>query len=329
MIKKAFARIGTGRALKFLIALIGVAIFICIIELVGLKSIPLIETGLFAMTPLALAAVGECVNQKAGVINIGLEGIFLLASLTGVYGAHYFGSGVSGLLIGLLTGALIGFLFGVLSTYGRADQIIAGMGIVVFGIGFVANVVGIPGLITIPEEYRVPTILTPLGNLSPLIFATIIIALLVHVLLHRTIFGLRVKAAGEKPEAVDVAGSSVNRIRVFTATFGGALCGLGGAFMPLAWFGVLPRQISGGRGFIALACVVVAGLEPLGALSAAFIFGFTEGLAGWIAVTPGVKEVVPFYFVSMIPYIATIAIVATVAGKRRFPKAIGKPYVRE
>lgn len=99
--------------------------------------------------------------------------------------------------------------------------------------------------------------------------------------------------------------------------------------MALGWFGGIVKEISAGRGYIALACVVFAGLEPLLALAAAFIFGFVEGLAHWVAVVPGVKEVVPFYFVNMIPYIVTLMVVAGVVGKRRFPSASGKPYIRE
>jgi len=99
--------------------------------------------------------------------------------------------------------------------------------------------------------------------------------------------------------------------------------------MPLAWFGAATKEISAGRGFIALACVVFAGLEPLLALAAAFIFGFSEGFAFAVAVTPGVKEIIPFYFVNMIPYITTLMIVTIAIGRKRFPKASGVPYRRE
>jgi simple sugar transport system permease protein len=170
---------------------------------------------------------------------------------------------------------------------------------------------------------------TPFGQLSPVTVAAIVIAILAYLLLYKTVLGFRIRAAGERPEAVDVAGVRIDRIRIFTATLGGALCGLGGAFMSLAWFGGVVKEITAGRGFIALACVVFAGLNPLLALVAAFIFGFTEGFAYAVAVTPGVKEIIPFYFVNMIPYITTLLIVAIVIGRRRFPRALGLPYTRE
>ncbi len=322
------------RTIWLFVATILVAIaLIYVIRKFGLSATSLLEGGLFAMTPLALAAVGECVNEKSGVVNIGLEGILLITSVIGVYGAELFGNGLFGLLIGGLAGALIGLIFGVISVYGRADQTVAGMGINMFALGFVQYLLmaiwGFPGIHIVERRLMVRPIYTPLGRLNIVTIFAIIIAALAHIFLYKTVLGFRIRAAGENPEAVDVAGIRVDLIRVFTSTFGGALCGLAGAFMPLAWFGGIVKEISAGRGFIALACVVFAGLEPLLALAAAFIFGFTEGLAFSIAVTPGVKEIIPFYFVNMIPYISTLIVVTVAIGKRRFPKASGVPYRRE
>lgn len=323
----------TRRIIWITICLVAIAIFLYGLERAGLKAVKLVETGLIAMTPLALAAVGECINQKAGTINIGLEGILLITCVAGVYGAELFDSGAMGLLVGGLVGAFIGFLFAIICVYGIANQVVAGMGLNVFAIGFVPFLLmaiwAFPGIHVFPRKLMISTISTPIGRLSPVTLAAIAIAVLAQLFLYRTLLGLRIRAAGEKPEAVDVAGARVDYLRVFACTLGGALCGLGGAFMALGWFGGIVKEISAGRGYIALACVVFAGLEPLLALAAAFIFGFMEGLAYWVAVVPGVKEVIPFYFVNMIPYIVTLLVVAGVIGKRRFPSASGKPYIRE
>ncbi len=330
---KFLSRLRGERGFWLLVTLVLIALAAYGIEKAGLKPISLLEAGLLAMTPLALTAVGECVNEKSGVVNIGLEGILLITAVVGVWGAELFENGVLGLLVGMLGGAFIGFLFGLISVYGRADQVVAGMGINVFALGFVPYLLmaiwAFPGIHLFPRELRVRPIFTPFGQLSYVTMAAIIIAVLAHILLHKTVLGFRIKAAGEKPEAADVAGVRVDLIRLFASTFGGALCGLGGAFMPLAWFGGIVKEISAGRGFIALACVVFSGLEPLLALAAAFIFGFTEGFAYSVAVTPGVKEVIPFYFVNMIPYITTLLVVTLVIGRRRFPAASGQPYTRE
>ena len=314
-------------------ALAGVAVAARSLERVGLPPVSLLETGLLAMTPLALAAVGECLNEKAGLVNIGLEAIFMVTATVGVWFAEVGRSGTVGLLAGAASGALLGFGLGAVSVYGKADQVIAGMGLNVFALGFVPFLLislwAFPGIHVFPNELMVPRIRTPVGQLSPVALAAVLVALAAHLLLHRTVLGFRIQAVGERPEAVDVAGLRVDRLRLLTATVGGALAGLGGAFLPLGWFGALVKEISAGRGFIALACVVFAGLEPLLALGAALLFGLADGFASAVAVTPGVKERVPFYFVSMIPYVVTLAVVAAVIGRRRFPSTVGRPYARE
>jgi len=321
------------RALWLLAAVVLIAIVIYIIEEFGLSAVSLFEGGLLAMTPFALTAVGECINEKSGVVNIGLEGILAVTAVTGIYGAELFDNGFLGLLVGALTGAFIGLVFGIVSVYGKADQVVAGTGINIFAIGFVQyllmSIWGFPGIHLLERRLMVRPIYTPIGQISIVTIFAIIAAGLAHVLLYKTVLGFRIRAAGESPQAVDVAGVRVDRIRILASTLGGALCGLGGAFMPLCWLGGVVKEISAGKGFIALACVVFAGLEPLLALAAAIIFGFTSGFSFAVAVTPGVKEVIPFYFVNMIPYISTLIVVTIAIGRRRFPKASGVPYRRE
>jgi len=321
------------RVLSFLVALAAIAASLYILDRVGLRPAMLVGTTLFAMTPLVFAAVGECINERAGIINIGLEGILLITSFAGVFGARRFENWAGGLGFGLLVGALIGFIFGMICVYGLADQIVAGMGINILATGIIPYllmaVFAFPGLHVLPSELTIPRISTPLGLLSPLIFVAIIAAFLAYILLNKTLLGIRIRAAGEKPEALDVAGVRVDKMRVFTSTLGGALCGLGGAFMSLAWFSGMTKEMIAGRGFIALAVVVCAGLNPLWALAASFIFGFADALAVRVAITPGVKEIVPHYFILMIPYLVTLVVFAIAIAKRRFPQAAGKPYVRE
>ncbi len=330
---KALSDLKGRKGLWLLAAVILVAILSYIVEEFDLSPVSLFEGGLLAMTPLALTAVGECINEKSGVVNIGLEGILLISSVTGVYGAELFGNGFLGLLVGALTGAFIGFFFGVVSVHGRADQVVAGMGINIFALGFIQyllmSIWGFPGIHLVQKRLMVRPIYTPIGQLSIVTIFAIIAAGLAHIFLYKTVLGFRIRATGESPQAVDVAGVRVDRVRILSSTLGGALCGLGGAFLPLAWFGAATKEISAGRGFIALACVVFAGLEPLLALAAAFIFGFAGGFSSAVAVTPGIKEIIPFYFINMIPYITTLVIVTIAIGKKRFPKASGVPYQRE
>lgn len=314
-------------------ALLGIGVGYGLLLRFGLALSSVVEAGLLAMTPLALAAVGECLNEKAGVVNIGLEGIFLVSAVSGVWTAEVFGNGFAGLAGGTGTGALLGLGFGALSVYGRADQVIAGMGLNIAALGLVPFLLislwAFPGIHLFPPDLAVPRFQTPFVQLSPVTILAVLVALGAHLLLHRTVLGFRIQAVGEAPEASDVAGVRVDRVRLLTSTVGGALAGLAGAFLPLGWFGGLVKEISAGRGFIALGCVVFAGLEPLLALGAAFLFGFAEGVAFAVAITPGVKERVPFYFVNMLPYVTTLVVVALAVGKRRFPRTVGRPYARE
>jgi ABC-type uncharacterized transport system permease subunit len=315
-----------------------IAITIYGLYLAGMRPARLIESGLLAMTPLALAAVGEVINERSGQINIGIEGIFLISAVAGVYWAEVSNSGLLGVIVGGAFGGMVGAILGLLNTYGRAEQVIAGMALNIMASGLFQYLLmaiwAFPGIHIFPRQLVIPRVTIPIPGggelaISPITLAAIAITILATLMLYRTLLGLRIRAAGEKPEAVDVAGLSVNRIRILSSILAGFLAGLGGAFMPLGWFGGLVKEITAGRGFIALAAVVFSGLNPMTALAATFIFGFAEGVAFTVVVTPGVKEAVPFHFIQMIPYILTIAILAIFAASRRFPRALGKPYVRE
>mgnify|MGYP001075469310 CR=1 FL=1 len=331
-----------GQALRrpfwILAGLVAVAITLYGLFLAGMRPARLIESALLAMTPLALAAIGECVNERSGQINIGIEGIFLISAVAGVYWAEVFNSGVLGIIMGGAFGGMVGGILGLLNNYGRAEQVIAGMALNIMASGLFQYLLmaiwAFPGIHIFPRQLVIPRVAIPIPGggelaISPITLTAIAITVLVTLMLYRTLFGLRIRAAGEKPEAVDVAGHSVSRVRILSSILAGFLAGLGGAFMPLGWFGGLVKEITAGRGFIALAAVVFSGLNPMTALAATFIFGFAEGVAFTVVVTPGVKEAVPFHFIQMIPYILTIAILAVFAASRRFPRALGKPYVRE
>lgn len=285
---------------------------------------------LHAMVPITLTAVGEIIGETAGLFNIGLEGILLVSAFTGVLGAKA-GGAIVGLLLGMGTGAIIGFIFSVINTYWKGNQMITGIGINLFALGFVAFgliVLGAPGFHPVPPEGRLAVVRTPVGGLSPIIFIALAVPFVAHWFLKRTRAGLILKAAGQSPEAADVAGIRVNLVRLLATTFGGVLAGLGGAYISVSWIGSVTKEISAGRGFISLATVVFSGLNPLLALLGGFIFGFFESLATWIRNLPGSKAV-PWQFIAMIPYIVTLLVVAGVIGRVRFPKALGQPYKRE
>jgi simple sugar transport system permease protein len=289
----------------------------------------LIRIALHAMVPLALTAVGEIVGETAGLFNIGLEGILLLSAFAGALGAEA-GGPLVGLLVGMGVGGAVSLAFAVINTYWKGTQMVTGIGINLFAMGFVAFgliQLGAPGFHDVPQAAEIAKWRTGIGSFSPMIVVALILPFAIHWFLRHTRAGLMLKATGEMPEAADVAGISINGIRLAAAVFGGVLAGLAGAYMSVAWLGVVTKDLSAGRGFIALACVVFSGLNPLLALLAAFIFGFFQALAEWVKTLPA--KPIPGEFVSMLPYIVTLLVVSGAIGRVRFPKALGEPYKRE
>jgi len=289
----------------------------------------LLRISLHAMVPITLTAVGEIIGETAGLFNIGLEGALLLSAFAGAIGAE-FGGPLFGLLVGMVVGAGLGLLFSVINTYWKGTQMITGIGINLFAVGIVAFgliKLGAPGFHDVPKVSELAKLQTPIGAVSPMIFVALIVPFIVYWFLKRTRAGLILKAVGEAPEAADVAGININLIRLLATTFGGALAGLGGAYMSVCWIGSVTKDISAGRGFIALATVVFSGLNPLLALFGGFIFGFFQSLATWIKTLP--SKPIPWQFVEMLPYIVTLLVVSGVIGRVRFPKALGQPYKRE
>jgi len=289
----------------------------------------LLRISLHAMVPITLTAVGEIIGETAGLFNIGLEGALLLSAFAGAIGAE-FGGPLFGLFVGMVVGAGLGLLFSVINTYWKGTQMITGIGINLFAVGIVAFgliKLGAPGFHDVPKVSELAKLQTPIGAVSPMIFVALIVPFIVYWFLKRTRAGLILKAVGEAPEAADVAGININLIRLLATTFGGALAGLGGAYMSVCWIGSVTKDISAGRGFIALATVVFSGLNPLLALLGGFIFGFFQSLATWIKTLP--SKPIPWQFVEMLPYIVTLLVVSGVIGRVRFPKALGQPYKRE
>jgi simple sugar transport system permease protein len=281
------------------------------------------------MVPITLTAVGEIIGETAGLFNIGLEGALLLSAFAGAIGAE-FGGPLFGLLVGMVVGSCLGLLFSVINTYWKGTQMITGIGINLFAVGIVAFgliKLGAPGFHDVPKVSELAKLQTPIGAVSPMIFVALVVPFIAYWFLKRTRAGLILKAVGEAPEAADVAGLNINLIRLLATTFGGALAGLGGAYMSVCWIGSVTKDISAGRGFIALATVVFSGLNPLLALLGGFIFGFFQSLATWIKTLP--SKPIPWQFVEMLPYIVTLLVVSGVIGRVRFPKALGKPYKRE
>lgn len=286
---------------------------------------------LTAMVPLVLTSVGAAVSERAGVVNIGYEGILLMSAFFGAIFAEMGGNAWIGMLGGAFIGMLVGMLHGAITVYLKGDHIIPGIGINLLALGVVAF--GITAVWGTAGQHQVVVKMvkwyTPYGPVSPMIFITILITLLTHWVLFKTPLGLRIRSVGENPEAADALGINVERYRFWATVYGSLLAGLGGAYLSVDWLGTVTKDISSGRGFIALANMVFSGWNPINSLFGGFLFGFFDNLSIWVRTNPSVQNIVPWQFVATLPYIVTLIIVAGVIGKVRPPKADGRPYKRE
>jgi len=285
----------------------------------------------FSMTPLLLAAVGEIVTERAGVVNIGLEGIMLISAFMAVMAAEAARSPWAGVLMGLAIGALIGLIHGAISIYLKGGQIISGLGINLFAYGFVAfgieAVWGVRGYYTPPPIAKVPRI--PVLDISPLFVAAVAITLITHYVLFKTGIGLKVRSVGENPQAADAVGVRVERVQLLSTIYGAALAGLAGVFLSIDWLAAITKELPAGRGFIALAIVNFANWNPMLALGGSLLFGFFWTLGEWMKNIGWLKAIIPVTLINTIPYIATLAVTAGVIGRSRPPRFVGKPYLRE
>jgi ABC-type uncharacterized transport system permease subunit len=293
-----------------------------------------------AGTPLLFAALGEVVAERAGVINLGVEGMMLIGAVAGFLAMNETGSLVPGVAAALAAGALISSVHAFFAVTIRANQIISGLGITIAGTGLAAllgrSVVGVPARATF-DDVRVPLLadIPWLGGIlfeqHALVYAGYVLAPLVWWAMRRTRVGLHLRAVGENPAAADAMGVRVALYRYGAVLFGGALAGLAGASLSLAESPGWTEGMTAGRGWIALALVIFATWNPMRALLGAYFFGALDVLA-FRAQIIGVD--VPATVLGMIPYVATILVltIVTVLGARKrlgAPAALGVPYVRE
>lgn len=288
-------------------------------------------------TPLGFAALGGLFSERSGVINIGLEGMMLMSAFAGVAGASLTGSTLLGLLIALLVGLLFGLIHAVATITFEADQIISGIAInllaiggtgllmvVIFGSGGTSpriddfDVIRIPGLADIP-------IISAVFNQTALVYLLYALVPIIWWVLFRSRFGLRLRAVGEVPEAVDTSGVNVFRLRYIGVGLSGMLAGLGGAFLSMSLLSAFSEGMTNGRGFIALAALIFGRWNPIGTFAAALLFGFAQAVVfgGDIGVT------IPDEFIQMFPYLLVIVALVGFGGRAVPPAASGKPYRKE
>jgi ABC-type uncharacterized transport system permease subunit len=292
-----------------------------------LFTIALIFSTIRTATPLLLAALGGLYSERAGIINIALEGLMLAGAFTAAAVTHYSGSPWIGLLAGIGAGMLVAAIHAVACIRFNADQVVSGTAINILMTGVPAMLGGALFLSSgstpqIPKDDLIPV--------TPVVLALLLVALTWWVL-YRTPFGLRLRAVGENPEAADAAGVNVRGVRYSAVLLSGALAAIGGAYLSIGQSSLFTRNMTSGRGFIALAALIFGKWRPVQTMLACLLFGFTEAVSiqmqGVFKLPSG--EDIPVQFIQIVPYVLTIIVLAGFIGHSRAPRALGMPYQKE
>ena len=289
-----------------------------------------------AATPLFLAALGELVAERAGVLNLGVEGMMVMGAATGFAAAYVTGSSLVGALAGIAVGALMALLFGTLTVVFAVSQVASGLALTIFGLGLSGLIgSGFVGLKRDPAPHLSLPGLTDLPVVGRLVFgedyfvyAALALGLAVSIVLGRTRAGLVLRAVGDNHASAHALGISVRRVRLLAVLFGGGCAGLAGAYLSLAYTPFWSPEMTAGRGWIALALVVFASWRPWRALAGAVLFGGATVLQ-LHAQAFGIG--LPGQFMSAVPYLATILALVLLSLRRRAgsvsPAMLGTAFV--
>ncbi len=305
-----------------------------------LLNLTLIASTLRLSTPLILAALGGLYAERSGVINIALEGMMLAGAFSAAATTALTGNPWIGLLAAILSGILVGLIHAAATVTWRADQVVTGTAINLLFLGVPAllsgalfDSTGATPQLTRDQVLPDLKIVDPGGsqtlvsifNQKPIVYLAFILVALTGYVLARTRFGLRIRAVGENPEAADTAGLVVARIRYTAVLISGALAALGGAYLSIGQNSLFTRNMTAGRGFIALAALIFGKWSPTGTLLACLLFGLAEALSIRMQGTVNI----PNQFIQMIPYVLTMVVLAGFIRRSSPPRALGIAYIKE
>ena len=292
-------------------------------------------------TPLILAALGGMYSERGGVINIALEGIMLAGAFTAAAVTVFTQNPWIGLMAAAVAGLLVSLIHAVASIQFKADQVVVGTAINILFLGVPALVSGalfestgstpqLPREQTLPDWNipgieSIPVLSQLLSGHKPIVYIALAAVPISYYVLFRTRFGLRLRAVGENPEAADTAGVSVARMRYAGVMLSGLLAGIGGAYLSIGQNSLFTRNMTAGRGFIALAALIFGKWHPVGAFLACLLFGLADAISIRMQ---GVVDI-PVQFIQIIPYVLTLVVLAGFIGRAIPPRAIGIPYVKE
>jgi simple sugar transport system permease protein len=298
----------------------------------------LIAATLRFATPLMFAAIGGIFNERAGVVNIGLEGMMLAGAFFGIWATVWSGTWVVGLLFALFAGGMLALVHAFFSIHLRADQIVIGTAINFLALGltgylfrYIYGTDGTPADVSrIPDIHLgfvkdIPFIGDVFGQLNLMIWLMFALLVLSWVVLFKTPIGLRLRSVGEHPKAADTVGISVFKVRYAAVVLSGMLAALGGAYLSIGFTGTFNEGMTAGRGFIALAAVIFGKWNPFGAFGACVLFGFASALS-----IPLQREAdISANLLSTLPYALTLIALVGIIGRSVGPAAVGRPYTKQ
>ncbi len=294
---------------------------------------------LLSMVPFVLASQGTMLGGRTGIFNVAQEGIMLLGASLGFLVSYQVGNNFVGMLAAMAAGALFGLLLAYFTTTLKMNQFVIGLSLFFIGVGLSTLlpklIIGItlsPPLIPTLPEVSIP-VLSQIPALGPILFRqnglvyfSVLLSLVLWYFLYRTQRGLELRAVGENPMAADSLGVNIVRARYWTAILGGALIGLAGAYLPMVYTGTFTEAMTRGRGWLAIALTFFGGWSPLTILTGSLFFAGVEVLAFRAQV---IGLAVPYQYLLMVPYLATILIMVLTFRKARVPAFLGQNYDRE
>lgn len=297
----------------------------------------MLQSSLVRATPIALAALCGVISERSAVINIGIEGIMLMTAQVAVVTATVSDSLYVGLVSAIIMGGLVAAFHAFLVIRFQVDQVISGVAINIFGAGatsfissrFMAHATdtlnnsGTFPIIAIPGLSKIPVLGPVFFENNLIVYLTILLVIVMHIMLYYTPWGLRTRAVGEHPKAADTLGVNVYLTRYVNVIFGGMIAGIGGAYFTIGSVGRFDEILTAGKGFIGLAAMVFGNWNPIGAYTSSLIFGFADSLQVKLQI---LRVPIPSEFLLMAPYIVTMIILTGVVGRAIPPAADGQPY---
>ena len=300
----------------------------------------MLSSSLVRATPIALAAMCGVISERSAVINIGIEGIMLVAAQAAVITATITHNSYVGLICAIVAGGLVAALHAFLVIRFKVDQVVSGVAINIIGTGVTSfissrflqrNIEGLNNAATfptvsIPLLSKIPILGPVLFENNIIIYLTILLVFVLHIMLFYTPWGLRTRAVGEHPKAADTLGVNVFLVRYVNVILGGMIAGLGGAYFTIGSVGRFDEIMTAGKGFIGLAAMIFGKWTPLGAYSSSMIFGFADSLQVKLQI---LRTPIPSEFLLMAPYIITILVLTGVVGRAIPPAADGVAYEKQ